>query len=158
MSHSPATTLGQSQTRRNSGQGPNFTFYSVLDVFQFNGGDQLITSISCCPVDGRATTKTLEYLSNYYWFPGMKDVVCKYIKSCIKCILFSAPTKRSEKNLHSIEKVPVPFHTIHMDHFGPLPSICNKKKHILAITDGFTKLIKLYPVNATSSKDTSCVL
>ena len=42
MSYLPVIILGQSQTRRNSGQGFNFTFYSVLDVFQFNGGDQLI--------------------------------------------------------------------------------------------------------------------
>ena len=103
-------------------------------------------------------TKTLDYLNKYYWFPGLKDVVVNYVKRCIKCIIFSAPTKKTEKNLHSIEKVAVPFHTIHLDHFGPLPAIINKKKHILAITDGFTKLVKLYPVNATSTKEALCAL
>lgn len=103
-------------------------------------------------------SKTLEYLCNYYWFPGIKEAVSEFIKSCIKCIIFSAPTKKTEKNLHSIDKVPIPFHTIHMDHFGPLPAIINKKKHILAIIDGFTKMVKLYPVNATSTKESVCAL
>ena len=102
--------------------------------------------------------KTYNYLQNYYWFPGMRSSVEKLIKSCISCIIYSAPSKKTEKNLHSIPKEPVPFHTLHLDHFGPLPSINNKKKHILAVTDAFTKHVKLYPVNATSTKEVVCAL
>lgn len=102
--------------------------------------------------------KTFDYLKKHYWFPEMKTCVDKFIKNCIKCIIYSAPTKKNETQLYSIPKSPIPFDTLHVDHFGPLPSITSKKKHILVITDAFTKHVKLYPVNATSAKEVVCAL
>ena len=55
--------------------------------------------------------------------------------------------------MHSIPKIPEPFDTIHIDHYGPLPSVRSKRKYILVITDGFTKHVKLYAVNTTNTKE-----
>lgn len=52
----------------------------------------------------------------------------------------------------------MPFHTIHIDHFGPLPNVINKNKHILVIVDAFTKFVKMYPVNTTSTKEVCAAL
>ena len=52
-----------------------------------------------------------------------------------------------------IPKNAVPFDTIHIAHFGTLSSIVSKRKHILVIIDAFTKYVKLYSVNKTSSKE-----
>lgn len=103
-------------------------------------------------------TKTIDYLRKNYWFPDMRKFVEQYIRNCIKCIIFSEPTKKNQVALHSIPKSPVPFDTLHIDHFGPLPSVTSKKKHILVVTDAFTKHTKLYPVNATSTKEVNCAL
>lgn len=104
------------------------------------------------------SNKTYDKLRNLYWFPNMKEKVEKFIAKCVKCILYSQTAKKTETNLHSIEKVPLPFHTLHIDHFGPLPSIRSKRKHLLVIIDSFTKFIRLYPVNSTSSKEVICAL
>lgn len=88
-----------------------------------------------------------------YWFPKMKDKVEHYIKNCLKCIMYSAAPHSNNRTLHSIPKKPVPFDTIHIDHFGPLPSITSKRKHIFAIVDAFTKHVKLYAAISTSTKE-----
>ena len=102
--------------------------------------------------------KTYDDLKEYYWFDNMREKVVNYIKGCIKCIIYSSSTKKSETALHSIPKVPVPFHTIHIDHMGPLPSILSKRKHVLVIVDAFTKFVKIYPVNSTSTKEVICAM
>lgn len=67
--------------------------------------------------------KTFEQLRRYYWFPNMRDKIEKFIRNCIKFIMYAAPVRATERTLYSIEKKPIPFDTLHLDHFGPLPSI-----------------------------------
>lgn len=72
--------------------------------------------------------------------------------------MYKKPHRKQIRDLHSIPKTPIPFHTIHADLCGPLPSILSKKKHILVITDAFTKYSKLYAVTATSTKEVTMCL
>lgn len=72
--------------------------------------------------------------------------------------MYSAPQKPNARTLHSIPKEPRPFHTIHLDHLGPLPSLQSKRKHILVIIDAFTKFVRLYPVLTTSTKEVNAAL
>lgn len=104
------------------------------------------------------SNKTYGKIRDFYWFPKMKEKTERFIKSCIPCILYSQTTKRTETNLHSIPKIPLPFHTIHIDHFGPLPALKSKRKHLLVVIDSFTKYVRLYAVNSTSTKEVICAL
>lgn len=103
-------------------------------------------------------TKTLDQIRMHYWFPKMKKKVETYIKNCVRCILYSDSNTDNGRVLHSIPKKPIPFDTIHVDHFGPLPSITSKRKHILVVVDAFTKYVKLYAVNSTSTKEVCACL
>lgn len=96
--------------------------------------------------------KICNQIKKNYRFPKMKLKVSQFIGNCIPCIMFSAPARISEHNLHSIPKRPLPFDTIHIDHFGPLSSINSKRKHVIVIIDAFTKYVRLYPVISTSTK------
>lgn len=98
-------------------------------------------------------TKCCDQLKMHYWFPDMQSKVEKHIRNCIKCIMYSAPARNNEHNLYNIPKQPIPFHTLHIDHFGPLPSLQSKRKHILLVVDAFTKYVKLYPVVSTSTRE-----
>lgn len=102
--------------------------------------------------------KTFEFISRHYWFPTMRSKIEQHIKNCIPCIVYAAPVRASERNLYSIKKEPIPFDTIHIDHFGPLPSINSKRKYLLVVVDGFTKHCKLYAVNSTSTREVIAVL
>lgn len=91
--------------------------------------------------------KCYKQIRFHYWFPLMRDKITTFIKNCIRCIMHTAPNRINERNLHSIPKEPIPFDTIHIDHFGPLEHTLNKNKHILVVIDAFTKFVKLYAVN-----------
>lgn len=54
---------------------------------------------------------------------AMRSKVEKFIRNCLPCILHSVPKTIHNRTLHSIPKPSVPFHTLHIDHLGPLPSI-----------------------------------
>lgn len=102
--------------------------------------------------------KCYQQIRMHYWFSKMYDKIQTYISNCITCIMHTPPRHINERQLHSIPKIPVPFDTIHIDHFGPLTHTLNKNKHILVIIDAFTKFVKLYPVNTTSTKEVCAAL
>lgn len=102
--------------------------------------------------------KCCDRIKRNYWFPNMKSKVEKFIRNCIRCIVYSAPVRISEHNLYNIPKKPIPFDTIHLDHFGPLPSLKSKRKHILVVIDAFIKYVKLYPTNSTSTREVTAAL
>lgn len=97
--------------------------------------------------------KTVQKIRDCYWFTDMREKVTVFIRNCVKCIMYAAPVRACERELHSIPKQPTPFDTIHLDHFGPLPSLNSKRKHMLVVIDAFTKHVKLYPVNSTSTRE-----
>lgn len=60
--------------------------------------------------------------------------------------------------LHTIEKVPTPFHTLHIDHLGPFVRSKNNNYYILVIVDSFTKYVFIRPVKDTKTKNVLRVL
>lgn len=97
--------------------------------------------------------KVYGLIKKTYWFPGMRKKIELHIRNCLKCIQFAPSSGKVEGELHNIPKGTLPFQTIHIDHLGPLQETKSKHKHVLAVVDGFTKFIKLYPTRSTSSKE-----
>lgn len=88
-----------------------------------------------------------------YWFPKMRQKMKEHISNCLKCIIFSPDGNKREMTLHPIPKGNVPFDTIHIDHVGPFEKTISGKKHILVITNAFTKFVKLYACKSVEAKD-----
>lgn len=101
--------------------------------------------------------KTLDKIKSSYWFPRMRRFIKKYVDSCLECAHAKAPSVRTGK-LHPIEKIPQPFHTVHIDHLGPFVPSSRKNTHLLLIIDAFTKFIILAPVRSTKSSQAMNVL
>lgn len=96
--------------------------------------------------------RTLEAISNIYWFSKMRRFIKKYVESCIPCLCTKRPTGRRRGFLHPIERVARPFHTLHLDHLGPFCKTKNGNVHLLVVVDGFTKFTWLEAVPDTSTK------
>lgn len=96
--------------------------------------------------------KTYNAIRSKYWFHGMRRFIQKYTRGCISCQYAKKPTGRRVGLLHPIEKVAVPFHTIHVDHLGPFCKSPSGKMHILAIIDAFTRFIWIEAVRDVSCK------
>lgn len=82
--------------------------------------------------------KTLKRIQSFYWFPKMRRFVKKYVAACLECAHHKIPSGQRQGYLHPIEKVKIPFHTIHIDHLGPFNKSKKKNAYILAIIDAFT--------------------
>lgn len=63
--------------------------------------------------------KTLERIERNYWFAGMRRFVTKYINACLNSAYYKHTADKRQCKLNIIEKVPIPFHTVHVDHVGP---------------------------------------
>ena len=66
-----------------------------------------------------ATDKTLDKIREHYWFKGMRRFVTKYVRACLNCLYYKSTSGRKPGFLHPIEKVAIPFHTLHLEHLGP---------------------------------------
>ena len=99
-----------------------------------------------------ALEKTLEKIHENDWFKGMRRFLSKYVKACLNCLYYKSTSGKKQGFLHPIEKVSIPFHTLHLDHVGPFIRTRNRNTQILTIIDGFTKFFILKPVHSTKTK------
>lgn len=75
--------------------------------------------------------KTIEVLKTKYWFPKMTAFVRKYVGHCITCLSTKRPGGPKQGYLHPIEKLPIPFHTVHADCTGPFNASSDRYRYIL---------------------------
>lgn len=53
--------------------------------------------------------------------------------------------------MYPIEKVAIPFHTIHVDHVGPFPKSRRQNVYVLGVIDSFTKYVILRPLRSANT-------
>lgn len=95
--------------------------------------------------------KTLQQLKQGLWFPRMRNYTKSYLTSCVECCYNKRPGGTSEGQLHISETVPIPFHTIHLDHVGPFTKSSRGNTHVLGIADAFSKHVQLKAVKSTKT-------
>lgn len=96
--------------------------------------------------------KTLRKVAENYWFPHMRDYVTRYIGNCLACLCSKEPAGRQPGYLHPIEKLAVPFHTVHVDHLGPFKETIQKNAYLIVVVEAFTKYAILKAVKSTQVK------
>lgn len=90
--------------------------------------------------------KTIESMRTKYWFPGTTSFIKKYIGHCIVCLSAKRPSGPKQGLLHPIEKLLIPFHTVHADCTGPFGTANYKYRYLLLLVDAYTKFIILVPI------------
>ena len=98
--------------------------------------------------------KTLAIVKRFFYWPGMYKCIENLIADCLDC----QKNKQKRRDIHEapLEKwtdtVPFPFHTVHIDHKGPLNPPSNGKQHCLVIVDSFLCFIQVYPIRSDNLK------
>ena len=104
--------------------------------------------------------KTLSSIKRFFYWPGLYKWVSHFIANCLDCQ--KNKQKRKDLNEAPLEKwtetVPFPFHTVHIDHKGPINPPSNGNKHCLVVIDSFSRYIQVYPVSSTSASETISAL
>lgn len=65
-----------------------------------------------------ALERTFEKIRVNYWIKGMRRFVSTYFEACLTCLYYKSKSGRKPGFLHPIDKVPILFHTFHLDHIG----------------------------------------
>jgi hypothetical protein len=80
--------------------------------------------------------KTMQNITQYYWWPGMRDHITQYIKGCTTCQMNKVNTNPMKPPLYPITPVidALPFQTITLDFITKLPE-SNGHNTILTITN-----------------------
>jgi len=102
-----------------------------------------------------AVENTLERLRRHYWFPYMKRYVKGFVGSCLDCLYNKVPGGQRQGKLHAIDKIGVPFHTVHVDHLGPFIKGKLNNVYLFVLVDGFTKFSILRPTKNVKSSTTT---
>lgn len=102
--------------------------------------------------------KTVEKLSKTYWFPAMRPWIKKYIDSCLPCNMVKAGPDEHHETLYTVERKPIPFHVVHIDHCGPFPRGPLGVQYVVAIVDSFTKFVILRAVKTANANGVVKVL
>lgn len=88
--------------------------------------------------------KTLEKLYERYWFEHMAKFVRRFVENCVTCKVSKSNSGKIQAELHSIPKVAIPWHTVHVDVTGKLSGQNHKKEYMFVLVDAFTKYVFLH--------------
>ena len=98
-----------------------------------------------------AVDNTVMLIQKQYWFPRMRNLVSKYIHSCLECLYNQRGIDETRYHIHPIEKQSIPFNTIHVDHVGPFIKSKKQNCFFIGIIDSFTKYVILRAVRTANT-------
>ncbi|CAG4988435.1 unnamed protein product [Colias eurytheme] len=95
--------------------------------------------------------RTLHKIREQYWFKNMSKRVRKFCDNCLNCKVGKEASGKKQINLHPINKINNPFHTLHIDLIGNLTGTAQKSYAFVAI-DAYTKFVIIHPLRDKTSK------
>lgn len=98
-------------------------------------------------------TKTYNRVARYFFWPGLKNSVTKFCKSCHVCQIASKPNQKiSPAPLCPIPVMNEPFDRLIIDCVGPLPKAKTGHQYILTMMCAATRFVEAIPLRTLKSK------
>lgn len=88
----------------------------------------------------------------------MRRFVTKYVNAYLNCAYYKSKPATAQGKLHPIEKTPIHFHTLHIDHVRPFETSRSQNKFVLVIVDAFSKFTVIETVRNQMKKHVVKVL
>ena len=110
------------------------------------------------PISGHLGKKKTcaRVLQHFYWY-GIRDDVQNWIRQCDTCGSIKAPPRRYRAPL-GVMPVGAPLDRLGTDFLGPLPLTPRGNRHILVVTDYFTKWVEIFAVPDQTAVTTAEVI
>ena len=87
----------------------------------------------------------------FFWI-GMNKDVLRYVHTCQLCNTAKSSNLTLNPPLTLRDPAPGPFHTLFMDTVGPLPRTQNGHKHLVCVTDQYSRYIIVWPTADITAK------
>ena len=101
--------------------------------------------------------KTVQKISQSYWWPNFKTEITEMVKRCSVCQI-TKPRNVLSSGVLSSQPISNPWERIFIDFVGPLPRSKSGNCYIFTVIDGFSKFVFLESVRDASSKSAIHVL
>ena len=101
--------------------------------------------------------KTRKKIMRKYFWPGMRQEIISYVLTCKSCQLRKGPLHRNRPALKPLQIVG-PCERIVIDTAGPLNTSKMGNKHILVVTDWFTKWVEIFALPDITANTISRVI
>ena len=135
---------------------PKDDLHPILQtVVPASGRKEILVQLHSSQISGGhfAVEKTLSRIRQRFWWPTMRTDVEKKIQWCLTCAARSTGGKKRVAGLVPF-KVGIRFSTVAADILGPVTTAAKSRaKHILVMTDLFTKFAVAVPLVSTDSAE-----
>jgi len=98
--------------------------------------------------------KTIRRVAASYFWPGWRQDVIRYVKSCETCQKYKIEQQKPYGKMY-FRSPRGPWHTITSDLIGPLPRSKNGATYLLVFQDNFSKWTELAALRAATAKAVS---
>ena len=102
-----------------------------------------------CIIGHKATRKTCDYLTHWYWWPSMAKDVEAFCKSCGTCQTTKTSTMKPKGLLHTLPVPTEPWASLAMDFVGPFLEV-HRYDYLLVVICQLTSLVHLLPTTTTA--------
>ena len=138
----------------------NTLYYGKYRVAKDSEVDEILRACHDNPSTGGhfGRDKTMQKITENYYWKGMKKDIMNYVKKCKKCF---AVNPKFSKEAPPLNPIPVPervWALVRIDLIGPLQETERGNKYIVAITDLFSKFSQAAPIPDKSAKSVSLFL
>jgi hypothetical protein len=112
----------------------------------------LLTEVHDSKLSGHVgIAKTIELLQRQYYWPGMRENVKKWIKSCVKCQSNKSSHLHKQGLLQSIPSPSVNWECVSMDFITQLPPTTSGYDAIVVFVDKLSKMVHIVPATTSIS-------
>ncbi|KAJ4745738.1 polyprotein [Rhynchospora pubera] len=87
-------------------------------------------------------------LRKYFWWPGMKKEVARFVEKCLICQQVKADRKKSAGLLQTLRRPKGKFESITMDFVSGFPKTKGRIEAVWVIVDRLTKVARFIPIRA----------
>ncbi|GBO42180.1 Gag-Pol polyprotein [Araneus ventricosus] len=102
--------------------------------------------------------RTLKHVKERFWWGNFYRDLTNYVASCHECISRRGFSKNQEAPVQRIPTASFPFQKVGIDAVGPFVTSIEGNKHLIAMTDYFSKYAEAYPVKNIQSETVCKVL
>lgn len=95
--------------------------------------------------------RTFDKVRRAYYWPGMKDCVYIYVKSCDTCQKIKKERVRPPGLMGSSRIISAPFEVVSADLIGPLPRTAKGNTFLHVVVDCFSKYVILKPLRTATA-------
>ena len=96
------------------------------------------------------STRMYETMRRDYYWPHMASDIHQTVTDCRSCAQVRGTVRRHQKKL-TLFPAAGPLEFVAMDLFGPLPKTAHGNRHILVITDRYTKMCRAIPLRTAQA-------